>query len=534
MPQPSKFTPAAIRKLFEYVDDHCGSQGLLNTDRPEAFADIIAYITPSLPPDTSINARSLQSKFVSLAKQYAPTDKASITALFAHGTSILNFDMLVSDGIYTEAEAKAMSMNYRKKVGQSAFFTPAMIRFLIDFIDNHKGSDSIFLSDRDAAVQEAYEAMLIELPEEDYKNMTFDRVRNRIDKFAAQKNFNGTLARELGLSGPRNKQLYEYGKLLLLLDAFPAGVFTNAEIEAWKYPQRTSAASNAAGGNPLKRKAPDDTVQDSDYSPSSDDDGFSRPPKRQILILKGPTSARDYASKTEAPSSPSADHTIPPSQEMLPQTSSDLDTILSPNPPQQILRPETPSQQLPPAELSDQQSPQSVSRQSRQQTTTFVSPVPQSDELEQMIRDEIDDALERIPVDTELGIKKATDISKAMEDIMFYASTAVTDRISSADLNPYDPVTVNFDLLDKDLCELLSKVLCTDNARIKEQWSRFREMHAGQALSLSIFVQSLLGAAISQWVLEQKPQGDKLDAVPSSLLRVLQKRKSTNPVAQPL
>lgn len=120
----------------------------------------------------------------------------------------------------------------------------------------------------------------------------------------------------------------------------------------------------------------------------------------------------------------------------------------------------------------------------------------------------------------------ATAIRNKMLEVGKECKRAIELRLRSAGLKAGGPVTVDFDGPGDKLSGLLATVLASRGDNMKERWAIVENMQAEAGLPLSIFLQSLLGAAITNWALRPPPQGEKTDSYAEKAIDLVGKRKS--------
>lgn len=88
-----------------------------------------------------------------------------------------------------------------------------------------------------------------------------------------------------------------------------------------------------------------------------------------------------------------------------------------------------------------------------------------------------------------------------MTRILKKCAQATEERLRASNVNAFGPVNIDPNNLNDSIRSLLFTIFYTDDADLKQELDEFVERQAKTALPRTIFIESLLGAAIHNWVL---------------------------------
>jgi hypothetical protein len=203
----------------------------------------------------------LATKF---GKEHGPRTKLG---LLVHGSAVLDFNKFPT-GIFSEAEIKAnqdIDVSNLKdpadkpRAVHNTLLAPNMMRCLIEFVDENKGDNGLFMTDHHEATRQALARLRAQWPNGILQNITPEQIGRQIEHIATHW-LHGTIP---GGTPAEKNFLFIHGKSAIdygCVGRTREGVFTKEEIASWKKDHSEEEAGKGKSHIPRKRRTPADEL----------------------------------------------------------------------------------------------------------------------------------------------------------------------------------------------------------------------------------------------------------------------------------
>lgn len=158
-----------------------------------------------------------------------------------------------------------------KLFGPKSYWSPQMLRACLDFLDEHKGTDTIFLKNRPAALAAANKAIRRKVPAQ---------LRNDLSDMQIDRKIDG-LARYLLVGNKGKAEVMIKGSAALDLTKLPDGTYTDEELQKKKNVQERVAKQKRSAQRKVKNKGKAEDSQQEEKQDSMI--GVRQPPDTSFL-----------------------------------------------------------------------------------------------------------------------------------------------------------------------------------------------------------------------------------------------------------
>ena len=241
-----------------------------------------ASVVPGAPKFTSINIASRLSKLV---EKYAREDRFRLHALYKYGSVVIDVSRLPEGTYSPDGIAEHMMFDTTSLAtvwDLRCPFSEEMVRFLIDFLDENKGHEGLFATNKPEAYRLAHTELLENVAAEKCNTITERQVQRKYESLARY--VRGVSANTKGFDQARLRHFFRHGSESLDLVKVGPGVYTQDEIDAWQQRMRQSRQPRQRKKRAIESTVPSSSMmshhkrsrtQISYIEATDDDDGSS-------------------------------------------------------------------------------------------------------------------------------------------------------------------------------------------------------------------------------------------------------------------
>lgn len=115
-------------------------------------------------------------------------------------------------------------------------------------------------------------------------------------------------------------------------------------------------------------------------------------------------------------------------------------------------------------------------------------------------------------------------IAPKMSAIFAMMDGAVRKRLAAAGIDPNQPFIINLEQISGDVSELLEGLLFCDRSELPSAIQKLDDVRATRHLPVEVFIQSIIGIAITTWALRPRPQGTDVNVYADVLLSEIRRQ----------